>query len=167
MVQQQLDFRQINSAADAMQVLIALNHDILKRGPAQKTALSWLGMCILPSHQGKKLPRKFYLNPEKRKWHCMQCKAKGDLIDLVSKLRNVSLREAAQWIQDLGENASGEAAIDALEDDADGMILDEPDINPHDLGLYKAVLAIIEQAHEPDELSHALMDVLVVEVPSC
>ena len=48
------------------------------------------GMCVCPFHDDKNPSMKV-----DRRFHCFGCQADGDVIDFVSRLENVSPREAA------------------------------------------------------------------------
>ena len=48
------------------------------------------GMCVCPFHDDKNPSMKV-----DRRFHCFGCQADGDVIDFVSRLENVSLKEAA------------------------------------------------------------------------
>ena len=51
----------------------------------------FMGFC--PIHRGIK-KREFKVEPYKNRWYCIKCKEGGDIISLVSKIEQVSIREA-------------------------------------------------------------------------
>jgi phage/plasmid primase-like uncharacterized protein len=53
---------------------------------------------------------RFWFNPEKRTFHCRQCRFNGDIIALVEKVRGVSFAETLNIIAD----AAGYIDIDAM-----------------------------------------------------
>lgn len=102
-----LDFKVIKNSADAHKVLshFGLLEHLEERGA------ELVGWCPFGEEHGKK--DSFSVNIEKKAFQCFACKARGSLLDLVAKLQNGNLREAAHTViaimggGEAGEKKSG------------------------------------------------------------
>ncbi len=63
----------------------------------EKAGSSYRGLC--PFHE-ERTPS-FYVNPEKKFFHCFGCGAGGDVIEFVKKIENVSFVEAVQRVAEM------------------------------------------------------------------
>ncbi len=63
----------------------------------EKAGSSYRGLC--PFHE-ERTPS-FYVNPEKKFFHCFGCGAGGDVIEFVKKIENVSFIEAVQKVAEI------------------------------------------------------------------
>jgi len=63
----------------------------------EKAGSSYRGLC--PFHE-ERTPS-FYVNPEKKFFHCFGCGAGGDVIEFVKKIENVSFIEAVQRVAEI------------------------------------------------------------------
>ena len=70
------------------------HYDILGRF-RQKTSSIFIGFCPLCRAINA---RHFKVEPYKNRWYCFKCKEGGDILNLVSKIENVSIREAGLLI---------------------------------------------------------------------
>lgn len=84
-----IDYRKVKDAVSIESVLERIGHPFLRRvdGGLQATC---------PIHQGHN-PRQLKVTPSGRGFHCFgkDCRAHGNVIDLVSALDSVPFREAA------------------------------------------------------------------------
>ena len=84
-----LDFKAIKASIDPYKVLshFHLLEHLEERGS------ELVGWCPFGAEHGK--DDSFSVNVEKKAFQCFACKARGSLLDLVAKLQNATLREAA------------------------------------------------------------------------
>ena len=94
MAMQRIDFKHVRQHADFVRVLAAYNIDLTQDGskPEQFKAL-----C--PFHEDTKPSLK--VNTEKNVFHCFACEAKGNVLDFVMQMNDVSIRPAAQTVAEL------------------------------------------------------------------
>ena len=87
-----LDFKAIKESTDARKVLshFGLLEHLEERGA------ELVGWCPFGEEHGKK--DSFSVNVEKKAFQCFACKARGSVLDMVTKLQNGNLREAAQTV---------------------------------------------------------------------
>ena len=91
-VEEWLDFKAIKETADPHKVLS--HYHLLEH--LEERGAELVGWCPFGSEHGK--DDSFSVNVEKRVFKCFACKARGSLLDLVAKLENATLREAAQTL---------------------------------------------------------------------
>jgi hypothetical protein len=87
-----VDFAELKAKVSITDVLAMLNID-LQRFKQHGDQLR--GAC--PIHQGDN-PRGFVVTPGKGLWYCFSGCGGGDMIALVAKMRQLSTKEAADWI---------------------------------------------------------------------
>jgi hypothetical protein len=105
------DFVELKKGLDLDVVAEVLNSE--HNCGLRKRGVNYIAVCLLPSHTGeKKQFGKFILYRDSMRFYCHQCKQGGDVIDLVSILREVSKPDAAAWLQGLQPQAAAAPAAD-------------------------------------------------------
>src|SRR5881409_1451615 len=97
-----VDFKAVNQGVSIEQVLAHYQINWLR-----KTGTDLRGRC--PIHKGEG-DRTFHASLTKNAFHCFSCHAKGNVLDLVAAMEQVSVREAALKLQEwfLGGSGRGE-----------------------------------------------------------
>ena len=97
-----LDFKAIKDGANVEAVLehLGLKEHLKAHG------MERVGWCPFGSEHGKK--DSFSVNVEKKNFQCFVCKARGSVIDLVAKMKNVNLRESATMIAMMSDGKASE-----------------------------------------------------------
>lgn len=96
-----IDFKEIKDNLSFERVLEHYNIQVTK---AKGNELS--GKC--PFHQDDK--PSFRVNTEKKIFHCFGCEAKGNVLDFVAKMENVSIKKAGLLVQEWFSMAGAEKA---------------------------------------------------------
>lgn len=119
-----VDFRTIKQSVTIEQVLE--RYDLLDRFQHSQNGEALSGPC--PIHKGEN-PTQFRVSLTKNCWNCFsdQCKAHGNVLDLVSKLENCSIYEAAQKCIDWF-NLDEEAVSSVSKEESTSIR--EPRVNP-------------------------------------
>lgn len=90
-----IDFKQIKESADVESVLERCGVlDGLQRQGAEL-----FGWCPLGKSDQHGKADSFAFNTQKKTFQCFACKARGSILDFVSRLQGVGLREAATFVQ--------------------------------------------------------------------
>ncbi len=100
------DFKEIKAKVSFETVLLRLG--LLEK--LQKVGDEWVGDC--PFHKGSDKPT-FHVNVTKGAFICFACKAKGNVIDFVSKLQGIGLRAAGVYLSQFLEGGSPQASAAA------------------------------------------------------
>lgn len=79
---------------DAIRMDYPLLAEVQNHVKMRRAGKEWVGLC--PFHD-ERTPS-FFVNPDKERFHCQGCSAKGDVIDFVSKISAVSPTEAINII---------------------------------------------------------------------
>ena len=90
-----IDFKQIKESADVEAVLERCG--VLDGLQLQGAEL--VGWCPLGKSDQHGKADSFSFNTQKKTFQCFACKARGSILDFVSRLQGVGLREAATFVQ--------------------------------------------------------------------
>jgi hypothetical protein len=113
-----VDFKVIKAAVTMAQVLEHYGHTQWKSVSVEELR----GACPLPHCKAK---RSFNWNTTKNAFQCFTCKARGNVLDLVAKMENCSVRDAAlklsEWFKlEDTQPAGNPAELEAVEEKPQG-----------------------------------------------
>lgn len=104
-----IDFKAVKAAIPLVPVLERYNVRLRK-----VNGTSFRSDCPLPSHQGKSAGT-FSVDAEKNVFQCFSCKGKGNVLDFVAAMENVSVRDAALRLAEWFNVGNGNHSLDVQE----------------------------------------------------
>jgi DNA primase len=89
-----VDFKEIKARVGMLELLerYGLFEDLENKDD------EWIGYCPIHDKEGEHEKNSFRANTAKNNWQCFACKKKGNVLDFVAEMEEISIKEAGQKI---------------------------------------------------------------------